>query len=218
MITAFAAGLASFLSPCVLPLATGYIVYITGAIFEEDLSDRKFFALKRTIGFVLGFTIVFVLMGITASSIGIILNTYRRVLLKIGGAVLIAIGLSLLGLFKLNITGIHKKMPDDVGSFTSSFLVGMIFAIGWTPCVGAILGAILIYAGSQGTALHGGLLLFIYSLGFSLPFIITALFVDRIDGFWRKLMKYQKAVSRIMGIIIIILGFMMLTDRFSILS
>lgn len=218
IITAFLGGLASFLSPCVLPLASGYIVYITGAMIEEDLEKKKLFAFKRTISFILGFTVVFVLLGVTASEIGGVLNIHRMTLLKVGGVLLIIIGLAIMGVLKFKIRGLNKKMPIDVKSNIGSFIVGMIFAIGWTPCVGAILGAILIFASNQDTAFEGGILLLIYSIGFSIPFLITALFIDRINTFWKKIEKYQGIISKAMGIFIIILGIMMFMDKLSILN
>lgn len=218
ILTVFLAGLASFLSPCVLPIATGYIAYIAGAIFEDELKNKKLLVLRRTLGFVLGFTVVFVLLGITASSIGTVLNGYRNILLKIGGVFLILLGFSLIGILNIKITGIQKKMPLEVSSITGSFFVGMFFGIGWTPCVGAILGAVLIYAGSQETILKGGILLTIYSLGLSIPFILTSIFINKIDRFWKKLLKFEKVIRLIMGIIIIIMGVLMFLNKLSIIK
>lgn len=212
----FLAGLASFLSPCVVPLASGYITYITGAMVESELEGKRLFALKRTILFVSGFTLVFIILGVTASSLGYFLNLYRDIFTKIGGVLLIIIGLSMLGLFKLRITGKQFKLPVEVESPFSSFLVGMIFGIGWTPCVGAILGSVLIYASSSESLFEGGLLLFFYSLGLSIPFLISSIFIDRIGKVWKSAGKYTNIISKIMGILIIVIGIMMVLDKLSI--
>ncbi len=212
----FLAGLASFLSPCVVPLASGYITYITGAMVESELEGKRLFAFKRTLLFVSGFTVVFILLGVTASSIGYFLNLYRDILTKVGGILLVVIGLSMLGLFKLRITGKQFKLPVEVESPFSSFVVGMIFGIGWTPCVGAILGSVLIYAGSSDSIFEGGLLLFVYSLGLSIPFLISSIFIDRIGEVWKSAGRYSGIISKIMGILIILIGILMFFNKLSI--
>lgn len=215
MFTVLIAGLASFFSPCVVPLATGYITYITGAIVESDLEGKKLFVFVRTLAFVLGFTLIFTLLGFTATSLGVFLNVYRDIIMKIGGIFLVLLGLSMMGVLNFKITGKKVKFPVNVGSIPSSFLVGLAFGIGWTPCVGAILGSVLIYAGSQDEVAKGAFLLFIYSVGMSIPFLISSLFIGKVGLLWKKVGKYTSLINKIMGILIISIGILMFFDLLS---
>lgn len=214
---AFAAGFVSFLGPCVLPLIPGYLSFISGLSIEElgaaDSADSGR-VVAASAAFVLGFSLVFVLMGASASLIGGWLLTYKSVLLKGAAILIIVFGLSLIGLFKLPFfqTG-HLK-----GNFKSRgpwavLLLGMAFAVAWTPCVGPILAAILAYAGSTGTVATGMALLAFYSLGLGLPFILSGLLFTRFLAAFSWIRRHYQAVSVISGLLLVAMGVLMLTNH-----
>lgn len=214
LIIAFGAGLLSFFSPCVLPLIPAYITYITGTTMEEELKDRRLFALSRTLGFVLGFTIIFMIMGISASFIGKFFVRYRQVFTRFSGLLIIGFGLNMMGILKLNFLNKERrfKLPKITNWFSST-LMGMAFAAGWTPCIGTVLGTILLYAGTTSTVSTGTYLLLTYSLGLAVPFIITSLLINQ---FSKILLKSEKVVPYIMkigGIIIITLGILIFFNK-----
>jgi cytochrome c-type biogenesis protein len=218
VVTAFVAGLVSFLSPCVLPIATGHITYITGAMIEEELENRKLFALKRTIGFVAGFTVVFMIFGLSFGALGMFLKTHREVLNKASGIFIMAMGLNILGVFKFRLKGKKVRRPYEIKSWLQSVMVGFAFGIGWTPCIGPILGTILFYAGSQADAARGAYLLLIYSLGLSVPFIATSLLVDRISGFWNRMSRYTHILMKLSGILVVAMGAMIFFNKMYLIS
>lgn len=204
---ALSAGFLSFFSPCILPMIPAYIMYITGSGIKE-LKNKRGLALFRTIGFVFGFTIIFIIMGTSASFLGQIFVRNKEIFAKISGLVLIVFGLNMLGLININILNreSRKKRPSEVRGFLGAILMGMAFAAGWTPCFGPVLGSILIYAGSSETISKGVFLLLVYSLGMGIPFILTALFIDQ---FTRILNKYEEALSylpKLSGLILIVFG------------
>ncbi|SDY71204.1 cytochrome c-type biogenesis protein [Proteiniborus ethanoligenes] len=211
---ALIAGIVSFFSPCVLPLIPAYITYITDTALEEELEDRKLLALSRTLGFVLGFTIIFMIMGVSASFIGRLFRVYKTQFLKISGILIIGLGLNMIGVLNLNFLskGGKIKMPR-ITSWFSSVLVGMAFAAGWTPCAGAVLGTILILAGSTGTVTTGVLLLLAYSIGLAIPFILTALLISKFGRFLAKSEKVLPYINKIGGIIVIALGLLMFFNK-----
>lgn len=211
---AFFAGLLSFFSPCVLPLIPAYITYITGTAVEEELENKKSLALTRTLGFVLGFTIIFMIMGISASFIGRLFRVYKTLFAKISGILIIGLGLNMMGILNLNIInkGRSFKLPK-ITSWFSSVLVGMAFAAGWTPCVGAVLGTILILAGNTGTITAGFYLLLVYSLGLAIPFILTALLISKFGKFLTKSEKVLPYVTKIGALVVIALGILIFFNK-----
>lgn len=211
---AFSAGFLSFFSPCVLPLIPAYITYITGTSMEEELVGRKLFALNRTIGFIIGFTLIFMIMGISASFVGRLFNEYRSIFVKVSGILIIVFGLNMMGIIKISSLNKEKrfKMPK-ITSWFSSILMGMAFAAGWTPCIGAVLGSILLYAGTTATVSKGIYLLFAYSLGLAVPFIVTALLINKFSKFLIKSEKIMPYVMKISGIFIIILGILIFLNK-----
>jgi cytochrome c-type biogenesis protein len=213
ILTAFLAGVFSFLSPCILPVASGHITYITGAIIEDELKGRKLFALKQTLGFVLGFTAVFMIFGLSFGTIGMFMRVHKDLLNMISGAFIIFMGLNILGVLKFKLRGKRLKKPDEVTSWLGSVFVGLAFGIGWTPCIGPVLGTILFYAGSQTNAAQGAYLLLIYSIGLSIPFLITALLVDRISVYWKKLSRYTPILMKLSGIIVIAIGLLIFFNK-----
>lgn len=216
---AFGAGFLSFLSPCIIPLIPAYIMYITGTYSEEELEKRRFLALSRTLGFVLGFTIVFVILGLSAGSIGQT-NFFREnkaLITQISGGLIVLFGINMLGLFKLSFLNkeVKFKAPKKMKNWFGSTLMGMAFAAGWTPCFGPILGTIVLYAGTQGTLVKGVYLLLAYSFGLAVPFILTALFINAFTGLINKSDKILPYTSKISGIILIIFGLAIIFGQIS---
>lgn len=223
-LAAFVAGLASFLSPCVLPLVPGYISLISGAsvdeLSSEKSSSRARAVMVNSITFILGFTLVFVTLGAAATSIGRLLREYKGVIGQIAGGIIIIFGLHLTGILKISALYADKRM-HSVGTGKSawgSFLVGFAFAFGWTPCIGPILAAILAIAASQGTIAKGILLLAIYSLGLAVPFLLTSLGIDRFLAFYGRFRRHLHAVEVASGVLLIVIGALFVTRHFAVLS
>jgi cytochrome c-type biogenesis protein len=221
ILLAFSAGLLSFLSPCVLPLVPAYISYLTGSSIEELKDDKaKFYTLYKSFGFVLGFSIIFILMGLSITSLGEILITHKNDFRKIGGTLIIVFGLHTIGVFKLKFLYREKRflLFDKLKGPFSSVIMGMAFATGWTPCIGPILSSILIYATSMNSIGKGVLLLIMYSLGLAVPFILTAMAIENFTKQFKKFSKYLPIISTISGILMIIMGIIIFTNKLAILS
>jgi cytochrome c-type biogenesis protein len=222
-IAAFVAGLVSFLSPCVLPLVPGYVSLISGASVEELQSqDRKVLntVLLHSLMFILGFTVVFVLLGATATEVGRLVTAYRKWLTWIAGGVIILFGLHLTGLFKIKALYMDKRL-HSVGSGKSpigAFVVGFAFAFGWTPCIGPILATILFAAGKQESVGKGILLLWIYSLGLAVPFLLTSIGIGRFMSFYGWFRRHLHTLEVVSGVLLIVLGILVLTRQFTVLS
>lgn len=212
---AFGAGFISFFSPCVLPLVPAYIMYITGVNIEEDLGEKRLLALKRTLFFVLGFTIIFMIMGTSASFLGRIFVRNKNLFSKISGIIIIIFGLNMMGIFKIGFLNTERRLkaPKNITSSLSSTLMGMAFAAGWTPCFGPTLGAILIYASGSDTIAKGVSLLLIYSIGMGIPFILTALFINVFTKFLEKLDRVLKYLPIVSGLIMVIFGALIYFDK-----
>lgn len=212
---AFGAGFLSFFSPCILPLIPAYIMYITGINLEDELQKNRLIALTRTIGFVIGFTIIFIIMGTTASFLGKIFIRNKDIFSKVSGILIIIFGLKMIGVIDLGFLVIEKKMkaPKKITSWFSSILMGMAFAAGWTPCFGPVLGSILIYAGGSSTVLKGVYLLLVYSIGMAVPFILTALFINTFNKFLKNTERFMIYVPKISGIIMIIFGILIFFNK-----
>ena len=171
----FIEGIITFISPCLLPMLPIYISYFAGG---KERSSKK--TIINATGFILGFTLIFILLGTLAGTLGSFLSKYQIALNIITGLIVIFFGLNFIGVFKLNIfKGANVKIKEDMG-FISSLIFGFVFSIGWTPCVGAFLGSALMLASQQGTALKGLLMLLCYSLGLGIPFMISALLIDKL--------------------------------------
>ncbi|HED06378.1 MAG TPA: cytochrome c biogenesis protein CcdA [Ignavibacteria bacterium] len=221
LLIAFTAGFLSFIAPCVLPLVPSYLSYITGLTFKDLTgSGVKMTTVKHSLLFIAGFSAVFILLGAAASSLGNVLREYQSTLRWIGGIIIIFFGFYIIGLFKFKFLNKNikfefaKKPPGLFGSF----LVGSGFAISWTACVGPILGTILFYAGSTGTVSHGVELLAAYSLGLGIPFFITSLALNSFLAASKKMRKYMHLIEIISGVFLIIVGILILTNYFVILS
>lgn len=223
MVAAFIAGLFSFLSPCVLPLVPGYVSLISGASVEELQSkDRKLLntVLLHSIMFILGFTLVFVTLGAVATELGQVAHQYKKYLTWVAGAVIIVFGLHLTGVFRIKAfyADTRNQSTRSVKSPIGAFLVGFAFAFGWTPCIGPILGGILSLAASSDTVTKGILLLWVYSLGLAVPFLITSLGVGRFLAFYGRFRRYIGMVEIGSGVLLIAIGALILAGHFAWLS
>jgi cytochrome c-type biogenesis protein len=220
-IAAFTAGIVSFLSPCVLPLVPGYISLISGVSRDEMAAGDNPAVLRKvlihSIFFIIGFSIVFVALGASASTIGQLLVAYKVILYRIGGLIIIIFGLHMTGILKISALYQDKRF-HNAGKGTSpwgALVIGMAFAFGWTPCLGPILGAILTVAASQDTIRAGILLLAVYSLGLGIPFLMTSLGVNRFLSFYAKFRAHMHTMEVAAGVIMIILGIMIMTNQFT---
>jgi cytochrome c-type biogenesis protein len=221
ILLAFSAGLLSFLSPCVLPLVPAYISYLTGSSIEDLKNDKaKLFTLYKSFGFVLGFSIIFILMGVSITSLGQLLITHKNLFRKIGGALIVLFGLHTIGVFKVKLFYREKRFLyfNKIKGPFSSVIMGMAFAAGWTPCIGPILSSILIYATSMDSIGKGVLLLVMYSLGLAVPFILTAMAIESFTKQFRKFSKYLPIISTISGVLMIVMGIMIFMNKLAILS
>lgn len=225
IISAFIAGLVMFLAPCTLPIVPAYLGFISGVSLKdleklegEDRKKAQRRILLNGIAFILGFTLVFVLFGVLAGLLGQALAPVRIWLSRIGGLFVIIFGLFMLGAFQIKFLQVEKrvKLPSflKIGSPPTSFGIGTAFAFGWTPCVGPILASILLLASTSSTALQGGFLLLVFSLGLAIPFLLVALATSYASTFIAKGNKYLKYVSIIGGVFLIGLGVLLITDNF----
>jgi cytochrome c-type biogenesis protein len=223
MIAAFVAGLLSFLSPCVLPLVPGYVSMISGASVEELQSkDRKLLntVLLHSVMFILGFTLVFVTMGAAATSLSQLAHQYKKYLTWFAGIIIIILGVHLTGLFKIKALYADKRLHSmQAGkSPIGAFLVGFAFAFGWTPCIGPVLAAILGMAASEDTVTKGIALLFVYSLGLAVPFLLTSLGINRFLKFYGQFRRHLPLVEVVSGVLLVAIGGLILAGRFTWIS
>lgn len=213
---ALAAGGISFLSPCILPLVPGYIGYISAGIDEvEGGEPNTRLMVTRSLFFVLGFSLIFIALGATASALGQFLYQYVHYLNRIAGAFIIFFGLYLLGVIPLDQLSKTFRLPlPKAGSGPlGAFLMGLAFAAGWTPCIGSVLAGILLYAGMSETMMQGVMLLGFYSLGLGIPFILTALFLQYFYGFIARFDKVLATISKAGGFLLILLGLGIFFDK-----
>lgn len=209
-VISFLEGIITFVSPCILPMLPVYISYFAGGE-----SNRKR-TLINALGFVLGFTIVFVLLGAFAGVIGSLLQRYETIVNMVTGGVVIILGLNFTGIVNIGFLNGSKKaeMEFEKISFGSSVLFGIVFSIGWTPCVGAFLGSALMMASQQGTVAAGIWMLILYSAGLGIPFVISALLLDRLKDAFQIIKKNYRMINLLSGIFLIIVGIMMATGTF----
>ena len=222
-ITAFLGGLLSFLSPCVLPLIPSYLSFITGMSFDDFKTGDKKRIRKLTLinssAFVLGFSTVFILLGVFSSVVGKFLAVYYDQIRIIGGSIIILLGLYVMGVLKFNFLQYEKRVhlqSKPKGHF-GSYIVGLTFGAGWTPCIGPILGSILLIASTTGSAMQGFWLLLVYSLGLAVPFMITALAINSFLSHFSAIQKYMRLIMILSGLLLIAFGVIMLTDNLPLL-
>jgi cytochrome c-type biogenesis protein len=216
LFVAFAAGLLSFLSPCVLPLVPSYIGFLTGMSLPEA-SGRRHVALLHAFLFVLGFTLVFMLLGASATALGRALNYYQVWLQRIGGLLIIAFGLVCLGVIRVPALSRERRVRVErkpVG-YLGSALVGMAFAAGWTPCIGPVLGGILGLAATSNDLSRGMLLLAVYSAGLAVPFLVAAAALESFLDWFQRFRRYLPWVMRVSGALLVFVGILMVTGDFT---
>lgn len=217
MLAALGAGFITFLSPCVLPLIPGYIAFMTGMTTAElTAEDRKpSSVLVPSLLFVLGFSIVFVALGASASAVGSFLSRYSAVLGKVAGAIIMLLGFFMLGIVKVpwlyGEARFEMQKAKRFGGF-AALIMGMAFAFGWSPCVGPVLGSILMVAANSAEVGRGALLLAVYSLGLGVPFVLVALLLGRIKPLLNWLNRHSLIINRVAGGILMVLGLLILTD------
>jgi cytochrome c-type biogenesis protein len=213
---AFIAGLLSFLSPCVLPLVPSYVGFITGMTLPE-VTGRRRAALTHALLFVAGFSLVFVLLGASATALGRALNYYQVWLQRVGGVLIILFGLLCLGVFKVNLLTQERRVHLErkpVG-YLGSLLVGMAFAAGWTPCIGPVLGGILGLAATSSDVTRGMQLLAAYSAGLAIPFLVAAVAVESFLDWFQRFRRFLPWVMRVSGVMLIVVGVLLVTGEFT---
>lgn len=203
----FLEGIITFVSPCLLPMFPVYVSYFAGG-GERDTKKT----LKNAVGFVVGFTIVFVAMGAFAGTIGGFLNRYQTAVNIVTGLMVVLFGLHFLGAIRFRFfKGIQGEVNTKNLGFFSSMLFGMIFSVGWTPCVGAFLGSALMLASQQGKALVGMLMLLAYSFGLGIPFVLSAVLIDKLKIAFQLIKKHYTIINRVCGVFLIVIGILMAT-------
>jgi len=206
-VISFLEGVITFISPCLLPMLPVYVSYFAGG---GERSTGK--TLRAALGFVLGFTLVFTAMGALAGSIGAFLRRYQTAVNIVSGLIVIFFGLNYLGVFRISLfKGSSRSVHSDNMSFFSALLFGMVFSVGWTPCVGAFLGSALMLASQQGHVLEGMLMLLAYSMGLGIPFIISAVLIDSLRSAFAKIKKHYRIINICSGTLLILVGIMMAT-------
>jgi cytochrome c-type biogenesis protein len=217
---AFLAGLLSFLSPCVLPLVPSYVSFITGVSFEdltkcEDCGKIRFLTIMNSLSFILGFSAIFIGLGASSSAVGRFFFQYQDSIRIGGGILVIFFGLFVSGIIRLDFLTRERKLhlSGKPAGYVGSFLVGMTFAAAWTPCIGPILGTILLYASSKGSTTYGLKLLAAYSLGLAIPFFLSSLMLNTFLSYSSKIRKYMRVIMGASGLLLIVFGLLLLTNN-----
>ena len=218
--TAFAAGLLSFVSPCVLPLVPSYLSFLTGTSLEDLQAENDALVrarvLAHALAFISGFTVIFILIGLSASAVGSFFANNKDLVGRIGGAIIILLGLNMMGVFRIPMLMMDKRFHvqrPHRQSYAISFLVGLGFAAGWSPCIGPILSGIILMA-SQEQVWKAGFLLFVYSMGLAIPFLITAAAVRQSLGLLNRIKPYLRTIEFIAGLILVGTGIVLVTGSF----
>lgn len=207
----FLEGVITFISPCILPILPLYISYFVGGDKEGQHGKHK--GIVNSLGFVIGFTIIFTLLGTLAGSFGNIIKEYSNITNIVGGVIVVLFGLNYMGILKISFLERSLKLNPKIKTFKflSSVIFGMIFAIGWTPCVGTFLGTALMVAVNTQNSLKGTLMLLVYSIGLGIPFIISAILIDKLKETLTFIRKNYKVINTISGIILVIIGLSIMT-------
>lgn len=220
---AFGAGLLSFFSPCILPLIPAYFTFITGLSLDELTEDSAKIRQKvilATLAYVCGFSFVFILLGASASFMGGMISRFDWIIRYAGGVIVLIFGLHLLGVINIKQLHFEKRvhMKEKPVHLLGTFIIGMAFGAGWSPCIGPILGSILIVAGSQDTVVQGVVLLGLYSLGLAIPFIVLSFFINRLLEIMKRATKVLGIVNKVSGALLVAVGVLLLTDKFRLLA
>ena len=225
VLVAFTAGLISFLSPCILPMIPSYLAFITGISLEELSQDQNLKKVRKSVitnslFFILGFSILFIAMGASATVIGKFLAKNIRWFEIIGGSLVVILGLHFAGLFKLKFLEREKKIHLDKKplGIIGTVLVGMAFGAGWTPCVGPILGSILTMAAATQNVAKGIILLISYSIGLGIPFLLTGLLIHKFFEYFKTIRKYFRVITLVGGILLVIIGLLLISGYFTTIS
>jgi len=221
---AFIAGVLSFFSPCILPLIPGYFTFITGYSLD-DLTGGAIAGIRKqvfisTLAFVFGFSVVFILLGASASFVGSVLFRYRDGVRIIGGMIIVIFGIHLTGFVRIPLLDFEKRIQLDRKPihFLGTFIVGMAFGAGWSPCIGPLLGSILVIAGGKETVQEGMVLLGIYSTGLAVPFVIISVFINFLLVFIKKTTGALKYLNWAAGILLIVLGLLLMTNQLNLIA
>ncbi len=224
LIAAFAAGFLSFISPCVLPLIPGYVSFVSGVSLEDMRGDAAVSSARRhvlitSLLFVLGFSLVFIALGATASVVGRFLFEKQPLLAKIAGVLLVIFGLHTMGVFRIPFLETEKRMQSDrkPAGALGAILVGIAFAFGWSPCIGPILGGILALAASKDTVWEGVELLAVYSEGLGIPFLLTSMAINQFFAFSKRIRKHYHAIELVSGGLLVAIGVLIFTNQFTII-
>ena len=225
---ALSAGVLTFFSPCTFPLIPSYISFITGCSINDLLDDKRQRTkrghlkniIMETLLFVLGFTLVFTALGASATYLGGFLLNNKTIISAVGGIIVVLFGIHLTGIIKIKYLEYEKRfhLKYKPTNLFGSLIVGITFAIGWTPCIGPILGGLLTYAAMQGTVYQGMLLLSVYSIGLGIPFLITGLCIGAFFNSFQKLMRYSRAISIASGLLLVGVGILIMTDNLNIIQ
>ncbi len=226
LFAAFVAGFLSFISPCVLPLIPGYVSFVSGVSLEEmrgtsaaasSASRRQ--VLVTSIAFVIGFSLVFIALGASASAVGKFLFSRQPLLAKIAGALIIVFGLHTMGVFRIATLEKEKRVQTQrkPAGPIGAVLVGIAFAFGWTPCIGPILGGILVIAGSKQTVWEGVVLLAVYSAGLGIPFLLTSVAINRFFAFSKRIRRHYHAIEVASGALLVAIGVLIFTNQLTLI-
>ena len=221
---AFLAGILSFLSPCVLPLIPAYFTFITGFSIDEltrgDNTEIRRKVILSTISFVCGFSLLFILLGASASFVGGMIARYKHIIEIVGGLIIILFGLHLIGWLKIGRLNVEKRvhLREKPLHLLGTFIVGMAFGAGWSPCIGPMLGSILIVASSEETVWQGVGLLAVYASGLAIPFILISIFINFLLAFIKRAARIMRYVNAIAGCLLILVGIFLLTRNLAILT
>jgi cytochrome c-type biogenesis protein len=219
IVVAFGAGVLSFLSPCVLPLIPSYVTFITG-LSLEDVQKARRAALVHSLLFILGFTVIFVALGATATVLGQLVHYQRDWISRLGGVLIIVFGLYMLGVFNVSLFSQERRVhiANKPVGYLGTLLVGIAFGAGWTPCIGPILGSILMYTASAADLTRGLWLLLAYSLGLAVPFLASAVAVERFLDFFSRMKRQMVWITRTSGVLMVAVGILMVTNYFTMLA
>lgn len=225
LVAAFAAGFLSFISPCVLPLIPGYVSFISGLSLDEMRGTAAAAASRRqvivtSLAFVLGFSLVFIALGASASAIGRFLMDKLPLLGKIAGGIIIVFGLHTMGVFRIAALETEKRVHTQrkPAGPLGALLVGIAFAFGWTPCIGPILGGILVVAGSRETVREGVMLLAVYSLGLGIPFLLTSVAINQFFSVTARIRKHYHAIEMVSGALLVTIGVLIFTGQLTVIT
>ena len=221
ILIALTAGVLSFLSPCVLPVVPSYLSFVTGMTLEDlqgEIDRRE--VMTHSVLFVLGFSIIFMLLGASASFLGEFFRAYEEWIARVGGVLIIVLGLHLMGAFRIGALMREKRvhLADKPAGKIGTLAVGAAFGAGWTPCIGPVLGAILTLAGTRETVWEGTALLGVYSLGLAVPFLLAAVALDWFLESFRKYRRFVPVMEKASGLLLVLLGLLLVTNQFTVLT